>query len=278
MPQRLPSTLEGSQRLTIRRPAGALTCGLATVHECLVPQLTAEGVASEPLDLFSEATRPDIFDRSNDARVKRAALALEQARISDFKRQSVLERVLEIGEQRRFVQELGGLETREPGPELFLAGVRDRLEQRERDVLADHSRRLQQALVLLGQPINARSQHRLHGCRNLDRLGCASGSVPTSLTDQRTGLHEGSRALLEKERVPFGALDQQPLDGVEARVVAEQRAEEVARTLRRQRIYPELVVVGLSAPAVRVLRPVVHEQEDAGGWKAVDQSVEERLG
>jgi heme-degrading monooxygenase HmoA len=47
---------------------------------------------------------------------------------------------------------------------------------------------LQQALVLCGEPIDARSRNRLHGCRNLDRLECPCGPVLTSLTDQRTGL------------------------------------------------------------------------------------------
>ena len=45
----------------------------------------------------------------------------------------------------------------------------------------------------------------------------------------------------------------------------------------RQRVEPELRVVGLAAPAVLVLRAVVHDQQDAGRRQTVDQAVEQGL-
>ena len=59
----------------------------------------------------------------------------------------------------------------------------------------------------------------------------------------------------------------------------EQRAEQLlGALLARQRVDPELGVVGLAAPGVAVLRAVVDQQQDAGGRQALDQAVEQRLG
>ena len=46
----------------------------------------------------------------------------------------------------------------------------------------------------------------------------------------------------------------------------------------RQRVEPELRVVGLAAPAVLVLGPVVDEQQQPRRRQALDQAVEQRLG
>ena len=54
--------------------------------------------------------------------------------------------------------------------------------------------------------------------------------------------------------------------------------EEFVRARRRQRVEPELGVVGLAAPAVLVLGAVVDQQQQPGGGQALDQAVEQRLG
>ena len=54
--------------------------------------------------------------------------------------------------------------------------------------------------------------------------------------------------------------------------------QEVVGTRRRQRVEPELRVVGLAAPAVLVLRAVVDQQQQAGRRQALDQAVEQGLG
>ena len=82
----------------------------------------------------------------------------------------VLERVLEIRKQPRLVEELGGLEVVEPAAERLVRQLGDRLEQRERHVLADDGGDLEEALVLRGEPVDARRQDRLDRGRDLDRL------------------------------------------------------------------------------------------------------------
>ena len=46
----------------------------------------------------------------------------------------------------------------------------------------------------------------------------------------------------------------------------------------RQRIEPQLRIVGLAPPAVLVLGSVVDQQQEAGCWQAVDEAVEQGLG
>ena len=63
-------------------------------------------------------------------------------------RERVLEGVLEIREEARLVEELGGLEVGEPATQLFLGQLGDGEQERERHVLADDRGRLEQPLVL----------------------------------------------------------------------------------------------------------------------------------
>jgi hypothetical protein len=48
--------------------------------------------------------------------------------------------------------------------------------------------------------------------------------------------------------------------------------------LRPQRVDPQLEVVGLATPGMLVLRPVVDEEQDAGGRQALHEAVQQRLG
>ena len=50
------------------------------------------------------------------------------------------------------------------------------------------------------------------------------------------------------------------------------------RHLRAERVQPQLRVVGLTAPAVLILWPVVDEQQQASHRQALDEIVEQRLG
>ena len=53
---------------------------------------------------------------------------------------------------------------------------------------------------------------------------------------------------------------------------------EVVGALGRQRVDPELPIVGLAAPAVLVLGTVVDQQQEPGSGQTLDQAVEQRLG
>ena len=92
------------------------------------------------------------------------------------------------------------------------------------------------------------------------------------------GLHQRPHALLQEEGIALGALDQELLERRQAGVVPQQGLEEFVGARRRQRVEPQLRVVGLAAPAVLVLRAVVDQEEDAGGGQALDQAVEQGLG
>ena len=67
------------------------------------------------------------------------------------------------------------------------------------------------------------------------------------------------------------------LSGCQAGVVPQQGLQECLGARRRQRVEPQLRVVGLAAPAVLVLRAVVDQQQEPGRRQALDQAVEQGL-
>ena len=103
-------------------------------------------------------------------------------------------------------------------------------------------------------------------------------AIGARLADQHPGLHQRAHALLQEEGIALGARDQEPLERCQAGVVPQQGLEELVGARRRQRIEPQLRVVGLAAPAVLVLRAVVDQQQEAGRGQALDEAVEQRLG
>ena len=68
------------------------------------------------------------------------------------------------------------------------------------------------------------------------------------------------------------------MSGSQARVIAQQRLEEFLGAHGRQRIEPQLRVVGLAAPAVLVLRAVVDQEQEPRRRQTLDQAVQEGLG
>ena len=63
----------------------------------------------------------------------------------------------------------------------------------------------------------------------------------------------------------------------QAGVVPQQGLQELVGARRRQRVEPQLRVVGLAAPAVLVLRAVVDQEQEPGRRQALDQAVEQGL-
>src|SRR5262249_11551335 len=78
-----------------------------------------------------------------------------------------------------------------------------------------------------------------------------------------------------EERIP--APDEQLFERLQPRVVAQEGMEELDRTLGRERVEPQLTVVGLASPAMLVLGPVVGQEEQLSRWQALDQAVEQSL-
>jgi hypothetical protein len=75
-----------------------------------------------------------------------------------------------------------------------------------------------------------------------------------------------------------GALDQERCQRTDARIDAEQRAEQLGGVRLGQGIDTRLAVVRLAAPGVAILRPVVHQEQEAGSGQALDQAIEDGLG
>ena len=104
-------------------------------------------------------------------------------------------------------------------------------------------------------------------------------AVAAALADQRAGLDQRADALLQKERVALGPLDEQAFERVErSSVRAEQRLQQLVGARGWQGVQPKLLVVGLPMPGVLILRAVVHQQQQARGRQAVHQAIQQRLG
>ena len=110
----------------------------------------------EPLDLLAEAIAVERLDRVDDPRVKLVAAIVQESAVGDLVRERVLEGILEIRKQPGLVKELGGLQVVEAATDRLVGGVGDRLEQYQRHVLADDGGDLEEALVLRGEPVDAR--------------------------------------------------------------------------------------------------------------------------
>jgi hypothetical protein len=82
-------------------------------------------------------------------------------------------------EQPLLADELGRRQVVEPTTER-----RVRVEERERDIVADDGGDLEEALVLLSKPVGARCQHHLDGGRELDRLGRLHQPILSALARQ----------------------------------------------------------------------------------------------
>ena len=129
--ERLERLPEPPRRLPMRRAPVRLVPGLARVRHGLLPHAAPEGVVSEALDLLDEAAGVQPLDGPGDPAVEHAPAVLEEAAVRDLVRQRVAEGVLEVGEQVRLVQELGGPQMLEPLAQLLVALAGDLLEEHE---------------------------------------------------------------------------------------------------------------------------------------------------
>jgi hypothetical protein len=269
---------EVRDRLPVGRAPQRLRPGLVEIRDGLVGELTPYGVASQPLDVLAQPVGVQALDRLDDARVERPPAVTEEGAVGDLVGQRVLEGVLERREQRGLVEELRGLEPVEMTSKVVPGQVGDGLEHVESHVGAHHRSRLQHALVVGRQAIDACGEERLHGGRHLDGVQRAQQAVAPTVPHQHVRLDERADAFLEEERRPFRPLDQHALERLDRGVVAEEAVEQLASAHRGQRVDPQLPVIGLRSPGVLVLGSVVHEHEYACRRQAVEERVDERLG
>ena len=90
--------------------------------------------------MLTQPVRVQPLDGLDDCSVERPPPVPEQALVGYLVGQRVLERVLEIREKARLIEELRRLEAAETAAQLVLAAFGDGREERERYVLA-HDRR-----------------------------------------------------------------------------------------------------------------------------------------
>ena len=139
---------------------------------------------------------------------------------------------------------------------------------------ADWSRRLSSG----EQAVDPGGQDGLDRGRHLDVGEDLRQPVRAALADERLGLDQRPNALLQEEGIALGPLDQDRREGLDRPVLAKEAVEQLDGALGRQRIEPELGVVGLAAPAVLVLGPVVDEEQEPRRRQALDEAVQQRLG
>ena len=78
--------------------------------------------------------------------------------------------------------------------------------------------------------------HRLHCGRHLNGSRRSLQPVGAGFANEVGGLDQRAHALLEKQRIALGALDEKPLERRDAGIVADQRAQKFLGAGDRQRI------------------------------------------
>ena len=200
-----------------------------------------EGMVREPLDLLGRAG-PDRASRwpRRSAREARAPV-VEQAAVGDLVGQRVLEGVLELGEQARLVQELGGLEAGEPAAQLLLAAARR----------SPGAARTGTSLPMTAAVWSRRFSSGGSRSMRAARIACTvagtwivcdglrqpvGAALARSAPSSRPGSGRSPPGRTDSPR----SLDRSRLSGCERRIVAEERLEQLPGALGRQRVEPKL--------------------------------------
>ena len=97
--------------------------------------------------------------------------------------------------------------------------------------------------------------------RYLDGLEGLRQAIGAWLPRKHAGLDQGAHTLLQEEGVALGAGDEELRERHQTGIVSPQGLEDFHRAGGRQRIEPQLRVIGLAAPAVLVFRAVVDQQQ-----------------
>ena len=197
--------------------------------------------------------------------MQRLARRAEEAVVGDLLDERVVERVDGLGAAGELVHEVQPRQLGQVGGDR--AGTApDRLQQRARELAPEHGRRLQEALLGVGQPVDPRGEHRAQRVGDARRLG----QVPL--------LGHRPRQLLEEERVTVRPVE----DGAHERLrqlragdhVAHQR-EAVALAQRRQHDRRHAL---RRTPAGPPVRPVGGDEQHRGVLQVVDEPREVLVG
>jgi hypothetical protein len=133
-------------------------------------------------------------------------------------------------------------------------------------------------LLLPCEPVYARREQRLHGCRYLHRAEIPPEPVRPRLAYERAGVHERPDRFLEEERVAAGALLEQGFEPGQLRRAPEQRSQQLVRRLGGQGVHSQPRVITLGGPVVLILGTVIHEEENPRHLEALNEEVNRGLG
>src|SRR5262249_61733027 len=122
-------------------------------------------VGGEPGRRPAEPLRVETLERRAGAAVQLAAARGEKRRLGDVLRQRVVEGVPALVVRGALEEELEARELTEVGLEQVLAVPNGR-EERRRELAAQHRGGLEDALVLLLEPVDARAEDAVHGVRD----------------------------------------------------------------------------------------------------------------
>ena len=154
--------LEVPHGLAVGRPRQGLLPRLPAVYQGLVPHFAPQGMVGQAFDLLGHPLSGERLQGLDDAGMQRAPPLLEQRLVGHLLGEGVLEGVFDLGEQARFIEELGGLQMGEAQAERLLRHLGHGLEERQGHLRADDGSGLQELFLLRWQPVDARCEHRLH--------------------------------------------------------------------------------------------------------------------
>ena len=214
------------------------------------------GVLVEPL-------RVVLFHRRPDRRVDARAPLGELGAVRHFLGEGMGEGVLRLREEGGGVEELRRHEGAERRGEIRLGKPRHAAEESLAELLPDDRRRLHDGLLALGEPVDARGEHRLHHGGHDDRVHGPLEPQGAARSDEGTGLLERADHLLDEERVAGRALPNPRSHTGERRIGAEQLAQELVGRLRAEGAERQLLVVGFLHPVRSILGPEVEHEEGA---------------
>ena len=171
----------------------------------------------------------------------------------------MLERVLDLGEEPRLVQELRRAQPLEAGVQGFLGAVH-RAEHGLGDVPSDDRGRLQDVLVLGGELVDAPGDDGAHRRRDAEGGGHPGERVPAALPgeDAVRGRH-GHATPWRKNGLPCARASSIRRSGAISRALAEEGVEEQPCGVGGEGLQPELLGVAAGAPQL-VFGPVAHER------------------
>src|SRR5262249_10819239 len=117
----------------------------------------------------------------------------------------------------------------------------------------------------------------LHRGRDMDLHGRSPQPILAALTAQYSLLSQGLDHFFHEKRRAFGLLQHQPLEPRETGVGPQQKGEQFFGLRSAQRRKSELSVIGLTAPLMAVLGPVIHQHQEAGTGHTLTEQIEKAL-